>query len=368
MARDNKQKAIDAAIAMIEKEHGKGAIMILGKTKGVTDETAVIPTGIIQLDAALGIGGYPRGRIIEVYGPEASGKTTVALHAIAAAQKLDGVVAFIDAEHALDLKYAKALGVNTEALLVSQPDDGEQALDITETLVRSGAIDMIIVDSVAALTPRAEIEGDISDVQVGLQARLMSKALRKITGSINKSNTIVVFINQMRANIQSMGYGPKETTTGGKALKYFASQRIEIRRIGSVKKGLDIIGQTVKIKVAKNKLASPFKEFTADITYGIGLDHFSALIDLGVKYGFVKKAGAWFSMNDKKLGQGKENSKETIRNDFEMMVDLESKIYEKLGLPYKKPKAPKKPKEDKKVDSKKVDTKKVDDKSLFNKE
>ncbi len=337
MAND-KQKAVDAAIAMIEKEHGKGSIMILGKTKGLTDKTEVIPSGIIQLDSALGIGGYPRGRVIEIYGPEASGKTTIALHAIASAQRNGGIVAFVDAEHALDLKYASALGVNTESLLVAQPDDGEQALDITETLVRSGAIDMIIVDSVAALTPKAEIEGDISDMHVGLQARLMSKALRKITGSINKSNSIVIFINQLRANIQSMGYGPKETTTGGKALKYFASQRIEVKRVAAVKKGLDVIGHTIKIKVSKNKLASPFKEFNADITYGLGVDHYATLVDLGVKYGFIKKAGAWFSIGDKKLGQGKENSKETIRDDFDLKIDLEAKIYEKLGLEYTAPK------------------------------
>ena len=334
---DNKQKALEAALAMIEKEHGKGAIMILGDNSSLSHDIDVIPTGIMQLDRALGVGGFPRGRVIEIYGPEASGKTTLALHAIASAQKNGGTVAFIDAEHALDLSYARALGVQTEKLLVSQPDDGEQALDIAETLVRSNAIDMIIIDSVAALTPRAEIEGDISDSSVGLQARLMSKALRKITGSINKSKSIVVFINQLRANIQAMGYGPKETTTGGKALKYFASQRIEVKRIASVKAGSDVIGQTVKIKIAKNKLAAPFKEFTADITYGKGIDHYSALIDLGLEYGFIKKSGAWFSIGDEKLGQGKENSKKRLEEDLSLRVPLEKKIYEKLGIKYIEP-------------------------------
>ncbi len=336
---DNRQKALNAALAMIEKEHGKGAIMILGDDSSLSLDTEVIPTGIMQLDRALGIGGFPRGRVVEIYGPEASGKTTIALHAIASAQKNGGTVAFIDAEHALDLSYAKALGIQTDKLLVSQPDDGEQALDIAETLVRSNAIDMIVIDSVAALTPRAEIEGDITDTSVGLQARLMSKALRKITGSINKSKSIVVFINQMRANIATMGYGPKETTTGGKALKYFSSQRIEIRRIGSVKAGTDVIGQTVKIKIAKNKLASPFKEFTTDITYGIGIDHYAALIDLGIEYGFVKKAGAWFSINNEKLGQGKENSKKKLKEDLSVRVPLERKIYDKLGVKYIEPEA-----------------------------
>jgi len=334
---DNRQKALDAALAMIEKEHGKGSIMILGDSSSLSHDTQVIPTGVMQLDRALGVGGFARGRIIEIYGPEASGKTTLAIHAIASAQKAGGTVAFIDAEHALDLSYARALGVQTDKLLVSQPDDGEQALDIAETLVRSNAIDMIIIDSVAALTPRAEIEGDITDVSVGLQARLMSKALRKITGSINKSKSIVVFINQLRANIGVMGYGPKETTTGGKALKYFASQRVEIRRIGSVKAGTDIIGQTVKIKIAKNKLASPFKEFTADISYGKGIDHYASLIDLGLEYGYVKKAGAWFSINDEKLGQGKENSKKKLEDDLSFRVPLERKIYEKLGVNYVEP-------------------------------
>jgi len=336
-ASDNKQRALQAALAMIEKEHGKGAIMILGDSNSLTHDVEVIPTGVMQLDRALGVGGFPRGRVIEIYGPEASGKTTLALHAIASAQKDGGTVAFIDAEHALDLSYARALGVQTDKLLVSQPDDGEQALDIAETLVRSNAIDMIIIDSVAALTPRAEIEGDITDTSVGLQARLMSKALRKITGSINKSKSIVIFINQLRANIQSMGYGPKETTTGGKALKYFASQRIEIKRIASVKAGSDIIGQTVKVKIAKNKLAAPFKEFTADITYGKGIDHYAALIDLGLEYGFIKKSGAWFSMGDEKLGQGKENSKKKLEEDLSLRVPLEKKIYEKLGIKYTPP-------------------------------
>ncbi len=328
---DNKQKALQAAIDMIEKEYGKGSIMQLGK-EGVSDEVAYIPTGIMQLDFALGIGGYPRGRIIEIYGPEASGKTTLALHAIATAQKNGGTVAFIDAEHALDLKYAKALGVDTTALLVSQPDNGEQALDIVETLVRSNAIDMIIVDSVAALTPQAEIEGDIGDANVGLQARLMSKALRKITGSVCKSKSIVIFINQLRANIGAMGYGPSETTTGGKALKYFASQRIDVRRIGAVKSGNDVIGHTIKVKIAKNKVASPFKEFNTDIIYGKGVDHFSELLDLGVVYGFVKKAGAWFSYNDEKLGQGKENSRKFLSENISIAEQIEKSVLDKMGI------------------------------------
>lgn len=328
---DNKQKALQAAIDMIEKEYGKGSIMQLGK-EGVTEEISFIPSGIMQLDFALGIGGYPRGRIIEIYGPEASGKTTLALHAIASAQKTGGTVAFVDAEHALDLKYAKALGVDTTTLLVSQPDNGEQALDIVETLVRSNALDMIIVDSVAALTPQAEIEGDIGDANVGLQARLMSKALRKITGSVNKSKSIVVFINQLRANIGAMGYGPSETTTGGKALKYFASQRIEVKRIGAVKSGSDIIGHTIKVKIAKNKVASPFKEFNTDIIYGKGVDHFSELIDLGVAYGFVKKSGAWFSYNDEKLGQGKENSRKFLSENLNVSEEIEKAVLEKMGI------------------------------------
>lgn len=328
----NKQKAVQAAIDLIEKTYGRGAIMQLGKTKNMTDETDVVSTGIMRLDRALGIGGYPRGRIVEVYGPEASGKTTIALHAIAAAQRAGGVVAFIDAEHALDLKYAKTLGINTTDLLVSQPDHGEQALDITETLIRSSAVDMIVVDSVAALTPQAELEGDITDTNVGLQARLMSKALRKITGCINKSNTIVIFINQLRANISAMGYGPSETTTGGKALKYFSSQRLEVKRIAAVKSGTDVIGHTVRIRISKNKLAAPFKDFTADIIYGFGIEHFAELLDLAVEFGFIKKAGAWFSYNDGKLGQGKENSRLFLKNNPEIASEIEKMIMKEMGL------------------------------------
>lgn len=327
--QDSRLKALQSAMDLIEKEYGKGAIMQLGKD-GIIEDIAFIPSGIIQLDFALGIGGYPRGRIVEIYGPEASGKTTLALHAIAACQKTGGNVAFIDAEHALDLKYAKALGVDTNALLVSQPDNGEQALDIAETLVRSNAIDMIIIDSVAALTPKSEIDGDITDSNVGLQARLMSKALRKITGSISKSKSIVVFINQLRANIGAMGYGPTETTTGGKALKYFASQRIEVRRIGAVKKGQDVIGHTIKVKIAKNKVASPFKEFATDIIYGKGVDRYSELIDLGVLLTFVKKAGAYFSFNDEKLGQGKDNARKFLAENPKITEQLEKIIIEKM--------------------------------------
>lgn len=327
--QDSRLKALQSAMDLIEKEYGKGSIMQLGKD-GVIEDISFIPSGIIQLDFALGIGGYPRGRIIEIYGPEASGKTTLALHAIAACQKTGGNVAFIDAEHALDLKYAKALGVDTNGLLVSQPDNGEQALDIAETLVRSNAIDMIIIDSVAALTPKSEIDGDITDSNVGLQARLMSKALRKITGSISKSKSIVIFINQLRANIGAMGYGPTETTTGGKALKYFASQRIEVRRIGAVKKGQDVIGHTIKVKIAKNKVASPFKEFETDIIYGKGVDKYSELIDLGVLLGFVKKAGAYFSFNDEKLGQGKDNARKFLAENLKITEQLEKIIIEKM--------------------------------------
>ncbi len=327
--QDSRLKALQSAMDLIEKEYGKGSIMQLGKD-GVIEDIAFIPSGIIQLDFALGIGGYPRGRIVEIYGPEASGKTTLALHAIAACQKTGGNVAFIDAEHALDLKYAKALGVDTNGLLVSQPDNGEQALDIAETLVRSNAIDMIIIDSVAALTPKSEIDGDITDSNVGLQARLMSKALRKITGSISKSKSIVIFINQLRANIGAMGYGPTETTTGGKALKYFASQRIEVRRIGAVKKGQDVIGHTIKVKIAKNKVASPFKEFATDIIYGKGVDRYSELIDLGVLLTFVKKAGAYFSFNDEKLGQGKDNARKFLAENPKITEQLEKIIIEKM--------------------------------------
>ncbi len=327
--QDSRLKALQSAMDLIEKEYGKGSIMQLGKD-GVIEDISFIPSGIIQLDFALGIGGYPRGRIVEIYGPEASGKTTLALHAIAACQKTGGNVAFIDAEHALDLKYAKALGVDINGLLVSQPDNGEQALDIAETLVRSNAIDMIIIDSVAALTPKSEIDGDITDSNVGLQARLMSKALRKITGSISKSKSIVVFINQLRANIGAMGYGPTETTTGGKALKYFASQRIEVKRIGPVKKGQDVIGHTIKVKIAKNKVASPFKEFSTDIIYGKGVDKYSELIDLGVLLGFVKKAGAYFSFNDEKLGQGKDNARKFLSETPKVSEQLEKIIIEKM--------------------------------------
>jgi recombination protein RecA len=326
----DKSKALDAALSQIERSFGKGSIMRLGKNqKAVEIET--ISTGSLGLDIALGVGGLPRGRVIEIYGPESSGKTTLTLHVIAEAQKRGGVCAFVDAEHALDPVYAKKLGVNLEDLLISQPDTGEQALEITDTLVRSGAIDVLVIDSVAALTPRAEIEGEMGDSQPGLQARLMSQALRKLTASISRSNTMVIFINQIRMKIGVM-YGSPETTTGGNALKFYASVRLDIRRIGSIKERDEVIGNQTRVKVVKNKVAPPFKQVEFDIMYGEGVSKFGELIDLGVKAGVVEKSGAWFSFDSTRLGQGRENAKGFLRQNPEMAARIEADIRQNAGL------------------------------------
>jgi recombination protein RecA len=326
----DKTKALDAALSQIERAFGKGSIMRLGKNqKAVEIET--VSTGSLGLDIALGVGGLPRGRVIEIFGPESSGKTTLALHCIAEAQKRGGVCAFVDAEHALDPGYARKLGVNLEDLLISQPDTGEQALEITDTLVRSGAVDVLVVDSVAALTPRAEIEGEMGDVQPGLQARLMSQALRKLTASISRSNTMVIFINQIRMKIGVM-YGSPETTTGGNALKFYASVRLDIRRIGALKDRDAVIGNQTRVKVVKNKVAPPFKQVEFDIMYGEGVSKVGELIDLGVKAGVVDKSGAWFSYDSQRLGQGRENAKQFLRDNPEMSDRIERAIRENAGL------------------------------------
>ncbi len=326
----DKTKALDAALSQIERAFGKGSIMRLGKNQKAL-EVETIPTGSLGLDIALGVGGLPRGRVIEIFGPESSGKTTLTLHVIAEAQKKGGVCAFVDAEHALDPVYAKKLGVNLEDLLISQPDTGEQALEITDTLVRSGAIDVLVIDSVAALTPRAEIEGEMGDSQPGLQARLMSQALRKLTASISRSNTMVIFINQIRMKIGVM-YGSPETTTGGNALKFYASVRLDIRRIGSIKERDEVVGNQTRVKVVKNKVAPPFKQVEFDIMYGEGVSKFGELIDLGVKAGVVEKSGAWFSYDSTRLGQGRENSKNFLRQNPEMAARIEADIRQNSGL------------------------------------
>ena len=325
----NKQKALDMAIKQIDKAFGKGTLMRLGDKE--FEPIEAISTGSLGLDMALGIGGIPRGRVVEIYGPESSGKTTLALQTIASAQNKDMVCAFIDAEHALDVAYAKNLGVDTDNLLVSQPDFGEQALDVLETLTRSGAVDLIVVDSVAALTPKSEIEGDMGDTHVGLQARLMSQALRKLTAILHKTNTTVIFINQIRMKIGTMGYGSPETTTGGNALKFYCSVRIDVRRVATLKQGESSIGNRVKAKVVKNKVAPPFRQAEFDIMFGEGISFVGELIDYGVKLDIVDKSGAWFSYGSEKLGQGKENSKITIKENPEMMAELEHKIKEALG-------------------------------------
>ena len=326
----DKTKALDAALSQIERAFGKGSIMRLGKNqKAVEIET--IPTGSLGLDIALGVGGLPRGRVVEIYGPESSGKTTLTLHVIAEAQKKGGVCAFVDAEHALDPVYARKLGVNLEDLLISQPDTGEQALEITDTLVRSGAIDVLVVDSVAALTPRAEIEGEMGDAQPGLQARLMSQALRKLTASISRSNTMVIFINQIRMKIGVM-YGSPETTTGGNALKFYASVRLDIRRIGAIKDREEVVGNQTRVKVVKNKVAPPFKQVEFDIMYGEGVSKVGELIDLGVKAGVVEKSGAWFSYDSTRLGQGRENAKVFLKANPEIANRIETAIRENSGL------------------------------------
>jgi recombination protein RecA len=325
----NKDKALDAALGQIERAFGKGSVMRLGQRETVATE--VISSGSISLDIALGIGGLPRGRVIEVYGPESSGKTTLALHAIAEAQKLGGTCAFIDAEHALDPIYAKKLGVNTDELLLSQPDGGEQALEITDTLVRSGAVDVLVVDSVAALVPRAELEGEMGDHHVGLQARLMSQALRKLTGSVSKSNTMVIFINQIRIKIGVM-FGNPETTTGGNALKFYSSIRMEIRRIGAIKDRDEIVGNQTRIKVVKNKLAPPFKMVEFDIMYGEGFSKTGELIDLGVKAGIIEKSGSWFSYGSERIGQGRENAKKYMKDNQKAAAAIEEAIRRESGL------------------------------------
>ncbi len=326
----DKTKALDAALSQIERSFGKGSIMRLGQKEQVV-EIETIPTGSLSLDIALGIGGLPKGRIVEIYGPESSGKTTLALHAIAEAQKGGGICAFIDAEHALDPIYARKLGVDLENLFISQPDTGEQALEITETLVRSGAVDVLVVDSVAALTPRAEIDGEMGDALPGLQARLMSKALRKLTAAIFRSNCMVVFINQIRMKIGVM-FGSPETTTGGNALKFYASVRLDIRRIGSIKDRDSIVGNQTRVKVVKNKLAPPFKQVEFDIIYGEGISKVGELIDLGVKVGVVEKSGAWFSYNSQRLGQGRENAKQFLREHVEIATEIEAALRQNAGL------------------------------------
>ena len=329
MAGGDREKALDAALANIERQFGKGSVMRLG------DETRapleVIPTGSIALDVALGLGGLPRGRVVEIYGPESSGKTTVALHAVASAQKGGGIVAFIDAEHALDPDYAKALGVDTDALLVSQPDSGEQALEIADMLIRSGALDLIVIDSVAALVPRAEIEGEMGDSHVGLQARLMSQALRKMTGALNNSKTTAIFINQLREKIGVM-FGSPETTTGGRALKFYSSVRLDVRRIETLKDGTDMVGNRTRVKVVKNKVAPPFKQAEFDILYGKGISREGGLIDVGVEQGLVRKAGAWYTYEGDQLGQGKENARSFLKDNPDLANEIEKKILEKLGV------------------------------------
>ncbi len=328
-AAPDRDKALETALQQIEKTHGKGSVMRLGDDN--RPPVAVIPTGSIALDIALGVGGLPRGRVVEVYGPESSGKTTVALHAVANAQAAGGICAFIDAEHALDPEYAKKLGVDTDALLVSQPDNGEQALEIADMLVRSGALDLVVVDSVAALTPRAEIEGEMGDSHVGLQARLMSQALRKMTGALHAAGTTAIFINQLREKIGVM-FGSPETTTGGRALKFYSSVRLDVRRIETLKDGQDMVGNRTRVKVVKNKVAPPFKQAEFDILYGQGISREGNLIDMGVETGVVRKAGAWFTYDADQLGQGKENARSFLRNNPDIAAKLEKQIREKLGI------------------------------------
>ena len=326
----DKDKALDTALAQIERSFGKGSIMKLGQDNPVMDIDAVA-TGAIGLDVALGIGGLPKGRIIEVYGPESSGKTTLALHVIAQEQKNGGICAFVDAEHALDPSYAKKLGVNLDDLLISQPDAGEQALEITETLVRSGAVSVVVVDSVAALTPRSELEGDMGDAQVGAQARLMSQAMRKLTGSISRSNCMVIFINQIRMKIGVM-FGSPETTTGGNALKFYSSVRLDIRRIGALKDRDEIVGNSTRVKVVKNKVAPPFKQVEFDIMYGEGISKTGEIIDLGVKEGIIEKSGAWFSYGDERIGQGRENAKMYLKENENICNEIEEKIRKSYSI------------------------------------
>jgi recombination protein RecA len=327
---DDKRKALNVAIGQIEKAYGKGSIMRLG-IDGPKVQVAAIPTGAINLDASIGVGGIPRGRITEIFGPESSGKTTLCLHVIANVQKTGGVAAFIDAEHALDIEYARKLGVDADNLLVSQPDTGEQALEIAEVLVRSGAVDVVVIDSVAALVPRAEIEGEMGDSHVGLQARLMSQALRKLTGAINRSQTTVIFTNQIREKIGVM-FGSPETTTGGRALKFYASLRLDIRRIGSIKDKDVLVGNKTRVKVVKNKVAPPFKQADFDIMFNIGIDHFGIVVDLGVESDVINKSGAWFSYGDVRLGQGRENAKAFLQENADIAAEVEAKVRDILGM------------------------------------
>ncbi|MDT4990429.1 MAG: recombination protein RecA [Actinoplanes sp.] len=329
VAGPDRDKALDLALAQIDKQFGKGSVMRLGERPVI--QTAVIPTGSIALDVALGVGGLPRGRVVEIFGPESSGKTTVALHAVANAQRNGGIAAFIDAEHALDPEYARNLGVDTDALLVSQPDTGEQALEIADMLIRSGALDVIVIDSVAALVPRAEIEGEMGDSHVGLQARLMSQALRKITGILSNSGTTAIFINQLREKIGVM-FGSPETTTGGRALKFYSSIRLDVRRIESLKDGTDVVGNRTRVKVVKNKVAAPFKQAEFDIMYGKGISREGSLIDVGVEQNIIRKSGAWYTYDGDQLGQGKEKAREFLKENPDVAVEIEKKILEKLGV------------------------------------
>ncbi|NLU44462.1 MAG: recombinase RecA [Acholeplasmataceae bacterium] len=336
----DKTKALDAAVKQIEKDFGKGAIMRWGEA-GAKMSVETIPTGALSLDIALGVGGIPRGRVIEIFGPESSGKTTVALHMIAEAQKAGGYAAFIDAEHALDPEYAKHLGVDVDDLLISQPDTGEQALEICDALVRSGAIDIIVIDSVAALVPRAEIEGEMGDSHVGLQARLMSQALRKLTGIISKSHTSTIFINQIREKVGVM-FGNPEVTTGGRALKFYATVRLDVRRIETLKSGNDMIGNRTRVKVVKNKIAPPFKQAEFDIMYGEGISHEGCLVDLGAEFNIINKSGAWYSYGDERIGQGRENAKDFLKKHPEMAAEIEAKVRE-VALPVPLPPVPESP-------------------------
>ena len=325
--KENKLKALQAAMSKIEKDYGKGSIMKLGDEK--IEQVEVIPTGSISLNVALGVGGYPKGRIIEIYGPESSGKTTLAIHAIAEAQKAGGIAAFIDAEHAFDRFYAAALGVDIDNLIISQPDNGEQALEIADQLIRSAAVDIVVVDSVAALTPKKEIEGDMGDNVVGLQARLMSQALRKLTSTISKTNTTCIFINQLREKIGVM-FGNPETTTGGNALKFYSSVRLDIRRVTAIKDGDNVIGNQVRVKIVKNKVAPPFRKAEFEITFGEGISRVGEIVDLGVEYGIIQKSGSWFSYNDTRLAQGRDATKQVIKDNPELAEELETKIMEKI--------------------------------------
>lgn len=338
MASEEKKRALDAALAQIERQYGKGSVMKLGDS-GANMNIETIPTGSLSLDIALGLGGFPKGRIIEIYGPESSGKTTVALHAVAEVQKSGGIAGFIDAEHALDPAYAKNIGVDIDNLYISQPDNGEQALEITETMVRSGAVDIVIVDSVAALVPKAEIDGEMGDSHVGLQARLMSQALRKLTAVISKSNCIVIFINQLREKVGVM-FGNPETTTGGRALKFYSSVRLDVRRIETLKKGTDVVGNRTRVKVVKNKIAPPFKEAEFDIMFGEGISREGDILDLAVANEVVQKSGAWFAYLGEKIGQGRENAKQYLKDNPEVMREIDEKVREACGFGEKKEDTP----------------------------